>query len=112
MITGFNSEVTFNEITFHVQTEDRGRKAGRIDTIIYRSGGVIVHRKQIFYKDILKSEVLDDAIRELMEDIHRRTLIEVRKGLWTIGAEAVPEKSFRDALAKYLLQPEKATGLR
>ncbi|MBN1879993.1 hypothetical protein JW823_07775 [bacterium] len=111
MITGFNSEEKYGSQTFHIQTEDRGLKAARIDTIIYRSGGAIVHRKKISYQDILNSENLEEIIRELMEEIHKKTINEVRKGLWTLGRDMVPDVSFRETVMRYLLQPGRLTGL-
>lgn len=111
MITGFNSEVTFNDIVFHIQTEDRGLKAGRIDTIIYRSGGAIVHRKQIFYKDIVESECLNVAIEEIMREIHDKTIDEVRKGLWTVGASIVPKQSFRECITSVLTGAKNLDGM-
>lgn len=102
MITGFNSEITFEDITYHVQTEDRGLKAARIDTIIYKSGGAIVHRKQIFYKDIIGCNDFELAVRELMEELHEKTINEIRRGLWTIGINAVPVKSFKETMIKLL----------
>ncbi len=111
MITGFNSAAKFKNMTYHVQTEDRGKKVARIDTIIYKSGGAIVHRKQIFYHDILGFECVDRVIRELMEALHQKTIREVEKGLWTLDSQSVPENSFRDVLMKYLLEPNSVTGL-
>ncbi len=111
MITGFNSEVSYNDIVFHIQTEDRGVKAGRIDTIIYRSGGAIVHRKQIFYKDILGAECMNTAIEEIMREIHEKTINEVRKGLWTIGATIVPKRSFREVITGILIGETSAPGV-
>jgi hypothetical protein len=111
MITGFNTEVKFKNTVYHVQTEDRGVKAARIDTIIYRSGGAIVHKKQVFYSDILACECLDQAVQEMMSEIHSRTTNEIQKGLWTLSEESIPAVSTRDTLRKFLLQPESATGL-
>ncbi len=111
MITGFNTEAKYDGVTFHVQTEDRGEKAARIDTIIYRSGGAIVHKKQIHYNDILNCDCLEEAVREIMEDVHLKTINEVKKGLWTLGAECVPSESFREVVGKYLLDPGKMAGL-
>ena len=111
MITGFNSEVAYNGMVFHVQTEDRGRKAARIDTIIYKSGGAVVYKKQIFYRDILDSDNLEQAIREIMEETHERTIGEIKRGLWTLGKDAVPKRSFRSIVGRYLNEPESATGL-
>lgn len=111
MITGFNSQEKYNGQTFHIQTEDRGKKAARIDTIIYRSGGAIVHRKKIPYDDIIASENLTEIVQELMKEIHQKTLNEVRKGLWTLGEAAVPDKSFRETVMRYIREPGCVTGL-
>ncbi len=112
MITGFNTEVKYNDTVFHIQTEDRGLKAARIDTIIYRSGGAVVHRKKISYQDILSSECLSEAIKELMEEIHQRTIHEVLKGLWMLPPSKIPSRSFQDVVMRYLTLPEDVTGLR
>lgn len=111
MITGYNSEVKYENHSFHIQTEDRGLKAARIDTIVYRSGGAILHRKQISYKDIAACDNVQEIVRELMSEMHNKTINEVRKGLWLRGKEAVPNRSFNDAVMHYLLQPGKLTGL-
>jgi hypothetical protein len=103
MITGFNSEVRYNDITFHIQTEDRGKKAARIDTIIYKSGGAIVHKKRIYYDDILNSDCLEQAVKELMREIHQRTIKEVQKGLWLLDPDKIPSVSLEDVILKYLL---------
>ena len=111
MITGFNSEEKFGGQTFHIQTEDRGLKAARIDTIIYRSGGAIVHRKKIPYQDIIHCENLEAILRDLMEEIHQKTINEVRKGLWTLSRDQVPKESFREKVTRYLMLPGRITGL-
>jgi hypothetical protein len=111
MITGYNSEVKYGHHSFHIQTEDRGLKAARIDTIIYRSGGAILHRKQISYKDITACDNVQEIVRDLMSEIHNKTINEVRKGLWMRGKTAVPDHSFHDTVMHYLLQPGELTGL-
>ena len=111
MITGFNSEARYKDVIFHVQTEDRGKRAARIDTIIYRSGGAVVRRKTISYKDILNSDLLETAIKELMEEIHHSTIREVEHGLWTLGSDYTTTKTLRSVLLKYLTEPESTTGL-
>jgi hypothetical protein len=111
MITGFNTEQRYEDESFHVQTEDRGLRAARIDTIIYRSGGSVVHRKKLSYRDILNCEGLDQIIRELMEEIHFRTIHEVTKGLWSGKSRLAPEKSFEETVTRYFVQPGVLTGL-
>jgi len=111
MITGFNSQEKYGTQTFHVQTEDRGVKVARIDTIIYRSGGAVVHRKKISYDDIVNCEGLGEIVQELMKDIHEKTLMEVRKGLWDRGKKCVPAESFKEKVYYYLREPGIVTGL-
>ncbi len=111
MITGFNTEQRYKEEVFHIQTEDRGLKAARIDTIIYRSGGSVVHRKKLSYQDILKCEGLEQIVQELMKEIHDRTINEVKKGLWTNTSSREPKKSFEETVVRYMVQPCALTGL-
>ena len=111
MITGFNTEVKYKDTVYHVQTEDRGVKAARIDTIIYRSGGAIVYKKQVFYSDILNCECLSQVVQELMSDIHNRTTLEIQKGLWSLAADRIPKKSLNETLQEFLIHPSSVTGL-
>lgn len=109
MITGYNSAIKYKEEVFHIQTEDRGLKAARIDTIIYKNGGAILHRKRLSYKDILACENLPEIVSELMAEMHEKTIKEVQKGLWIYGN--VPERSFFDTVMRYLQKPGELTGL-
>ena len=38
MITGFNSDVKYRGLVYHVQTEDKGKVNPLIETLIYRGG--------------------------------------------------------------------------
>ncbi len=104
MITGYNTEVKYGNLTFHIQTEDRGKKASRIDTIIYKSGGAIVHRKIINYKDISKCDCLEQVVKEIMIDVHHQTIREVRRGLWLLPPDRIPSPLFSEKMMRFLTE--------
>jgi hypothetical protein len=56
MIFGRNSNLKHGDVTFHIQTEDRGASHALIDTVVYYQGRV-VHRRENNYFDLLP---LDD----------------------------------------------------
>jgi hypothetical protein len=79
MLPGYNHNVTYKGITFHIQTEDSGVNNPHIITLLY-SGGNILARKKTSYADIIKHERLADVVRELMQDQHKHMLKELKNG--------------------------------
>ena len=41
MITGFNSDVKYRGLVYHVQTEDKGAENPLIETLIYKGGEIL-----------------------------------------------------------------------
>ena len=44
MITGFNTDVKYKGVIYHVQTEDKGTTNPLIETLIYRGGEILGSR--------------------------------------------------------------------
>jgi hypothetical protein len=80
MVFGHNSNLKVGNITFHVQTEDRGESHALIDTTVYYHGRVL-HRRTNNYFDLLP---LDDdrqqALKLRLEDQHRTVIEDIRSG--------------------------------
>ncbi len=76
MIPGFNHNLKYKDIVFHIQTEDSGVTNPHIITHIF-IGGNIVATKKTNYDDIIKADRMEDVVREIMEDQHK----EVMRGL-------------------------------
>lgn len=88
MITGFNTDIKVDGVVFHVQTEDRGHQAPRIETIIYHKGAILENRR-ISYADVINCRaVLDDVVRSLMEEQHARTIEDVKAGIFNARVAA------------------------
>jgi len=81
MQPGYNHNVNYKGITFHIQTEDSGVNNPHIITLLY-VGGNIIHRKKISYADIITHERLQDVVRELMQDQHKQMLKDLKSHLF------------------------------
>jgi hypothetical protein len=81
MLPGYNHNVTYKGLTFHIQTEDSGINNPHIITLLY-SGGNILARKKTSYADIIKHERLVDVVRELMQDQHKLMLKDLKNGVF------------------------------
>ena len=78
MITGFNTDVKYRGVVYHVQTEDKGTANPLIETLIYK-GGEILGSRRLPYADLVKPG--DEAsITKLMEDQHKGIIMDVKKG--------------------------------
>jgi hypothetical protein len=80
MLFGHNTNVKVGEITYHVQTEDRGVSNALIDTTVYFHGRVL-HRRTNNYFDLLplnpKSE---QSLKQRLDDQHASVVDELRTG--------------------------------
>ena len=78
MITGFNTDVKYKGIVYHVQTEDKGAANPLIESLIYK-GGEILGSRRLPYSDLVKAGD-EPAITRLMEDQHKGMIMEIKRG--------------------------------
>jgi hypothetical protein len=98
MITGFNTDVRYRGVVYHVQTEDKGPVNPLIETLIYK-GGEILGSRRLPYADVLKDLSDEPAITKLMEDQHKGMIMEVKRGRFDAsGDQTVMEDLSLDEL--------------
>ncbi len=78
MIGGFNTNIRYRGVTFHVQTEDSGRAHPHVSTHLYH-GGTIVASEKCDYADLLVSAEPEAEVRVLMENQHKSMLDRLRR---------------------------------
>ncbi len=78
MIVGFNHNITYRGVSFHVQTEDSGLKSPHLVTLLYH-GGTIISSQRTSYADIVKVDNLDRVIEELAKEQHKGMLRRLTK---------------------------------
>jgi len=75
MLSGFNHNIKFRGKTYHVQTEDGGRKNPVIKTHVFL-GGAILDSVQWSYEDILGKPSWQEVLKKRMKVQH---LEEIRR---------------------------------
>jgi len=102
VITGFNTDVKYKGVVYHVQTEDKGTANPLIETLIYK-GGEILGSRRLPYADLVQGHD-EPAITKLMEDQHKGMIMEVKRGRFDPNAERtlVEDLSLDEIVLAYL----------
>lgn len=79
MITGFNTDIEFAGVTYHVQTEDRGRAKPEILSLIYNRGTILAS-KRVPYDDLLQGEFDEALLAERLRKQHYLICAAIRAG--------------------------------
>lgn len=79
MIVGFNHNIGYRGVSFHVQTEDSGVKKPQLITLLYH-GGTIIASQKTTYADILQVENLEKVVEDLAKEQHKGMLRRLTKG--------------------------------
>jgi hypothetical protein len=103
VITGFNTDVKYRGVVYHVQTEDKGTANPLIETLIYK-GGEILGSRRLPYADLVKAPDDEATITRLMEDQHKAMIMEVKRGKFEPGGErtVIEDLSLDDLVLAYL----------
>ena len=103
VITGFNTDVKYRGVVYHVQTEDKGTTNPLIETLIYK-GGEILGSRRLPYGDLIKNRDDESAITKLMEDQHKGMILEVKRGRFDPGGERtiIEDLSLDEIVLAYL----------
>jgi len=79
VITGYNTDVDFQGVTYHVQTEDKGLNSPMIMSLVY-NGGTILLSKREPYDDLIKSGFSEKLLVERLRKQHKTLCAAVKKG--------------------------------
>ena len=91
VITGFNTDVKFRGLVYHVQTEDKGKDNPLIETLIYKGGEILASRR-LPYADLVRETDAESTIARLMEEQHKAMILEVKHGAFAPPAEEAPRE--------------------
>ena len=79
MITGYNTDVEYNGVVYHVQTEDKGMQTPVILTLVY-SGGAILASKRSSYGDLVGAGFDEDVLAKRLQRQHKLICAAVHAG--------------------------------
>lgn len=98
MIVGFNHNVTYHGVCFHVQTEDSGIRSPHLITLLYH-GGTIICSQKTSYADIVAVDDLESVVEDLAKEQHKGMLRRLKRGEFDqrIGELGIQLKPVTDA---------------
>ena len=73
MITGFNHNIKYKDIIFHIQTEDSGEERAHIITHIFIGGNIIITVKNT-YKNVINAPQMRTVVKNMMQQQHKSIL--------------------------------------
>jgi hypothetical protein len=79
VISGFNTDIEYEGVTYHVQTEDKGLATPLILSLVY-DGGTILASKRSPYDDLLAGEFDKRVLTERLQKQHKLICAAVRAG--------------------------------
>lgn len=79
MITGFNTDIQHEGVTYHVQTEDKGIETPLILSLIY-VGGAIIASKRTPYDDLVAEGFDESVLTERLQRQHKLLCAAIRNG--------------------------------
>ena len=79
VITGFNTDIEYDGVTYHVQTEDKGLDTPLLLSLVY-SGGAILASKRSTYEDLIASGFSEKILAERLQRQHKLICAAIRAG--------------------------------
>lgn len=79
VITGFNTDVEHEGVTYHVQTEDKGLETPLILSLVYNRGTILAS-KRVPYDDLLKNNFDEKELAVRLQKQHKTICAAVRAG--------------------------------
>lgn len=79
MITGFNTDIDYNGVTYHVQTEDKGLRTPLILSLVYNRGTILASKRSP-YNDLLIGDLDEKVLAERLQRQHKLICAAIRAG--------------------------------
>lgn len=79
MITGFNTDIEYGGVTYHVQTEDKGLETPLILSLVY-AGGEILASKRSPYDDLIAAGFDEKALSDRLNRQHKLICAAIGQG--------------------------------
>jgi hypothetical protein len=79
VISGFNTDVEFDGVTYHVQTEDKGLSSRFILSLVYDRGTILASRR-VPYDDLVENGPDEAAITERLRKQHGAICAAIKAG--------------------------------
>ena len=79
MITGFNTDIDFDGVTYHVQTEDKGLDTPLILSLVYQHGTILASKRSP-YEDLIADGFDESVLTERLQRQHKLICAAIKAG--------------------------------
>lgn len=79
MLTGFNTDISYEGVVYHVQTEDKGPENPLLLSLVYVRGEILAAKRTPYAKDLEAGLTMDD-IQKKLEKQHKAILALINRG--------------------------------
>ena len=79
MITGFNTDIEYDGVTYHVQTEDKGLDTPLILSLVYNRGTILASKRSP-YNDLLLGKFNEKELSDRLQRQHKLICAAIRAG--------------------------------
>ncbi|MCB1024969.1 MAG: hypothetical protein KDB79_11290 [Acidobacteria bacterium] len=79
MITGYNTDVKYEGITYHVQTEDKGLETPLILSLVYQNGTILASKRST-YEDLIADKFDEKVLAVRLQRQHKLMCAAVQSG--------------------------------
>lgn len=107
MITGFNTDVEYQGVTYHVQTEDKGVSTPMIMSLVYVRGTILAS-KRTPYDDLLNGKLDEKVLAERLNKQHKLICAAVKAG----RIEDLKRMAAKDPKRERKLAPQPAVAVQ
>lgn len=95
MITGFNTDVEYEGVIYHIQTEDKGMETPLILSLVYNRGTILASKRSP-YDDLLGNKLDENILAARLQKQHKLICAAVRAG----RIEDLKRMTLKDSVAK------------
>jgi hypothetical protein len=106
VITGFNTDVEHEGVTYHVQTEDKGVETPLILSLVYNRGTILAS-KRVPYDDLLAENFDEKVLATRLQKQHKTICAAVRAGRIEELKQMTAKDSAKQKAQKAELKPQK-----
>lgn len=79
MISGFNTDIEYENITYHVQTEDKGLETPFLLSLVYTRGEILAAKRSP-YNDLIEVGFDEKVLAERLQKQHRLICAAIKQG--------------------------------
>jgi len=82
MLVGYNTNISYKEKTYHIQTEDSGKSNPVIITLLYSQGAILASKKTS-YERFISDPDFQEKVSKIMKVQHKVMIKELLSGRYT-----------------------------